>query len=271
MHLKAIAKLASSFNKLNDIDSSQIFVEKGLNINKNHINLNRLKINFLYRNKYYSDAIPLLLNLDTIDAKETYSKEMLGRVYYNMDSLEKAKITFNKLKKIDRENFKAYTYLGHISLKEKNYRAATMNYMMASFVGKVKRDEEYYGLASVYFETKKTKEAISNFQKAYSENRRNYKALYQAAKLSDDYYKDRKIAYKLYIKYLDNFQDRDEIMTSFIKKRIAETPRDQSQYLDVYKHYVEAKLSTNFKDAFKKSYSKYITTRYHIHSFSCKI
>jgi putative CocE/NonD family hydrolase len=43
-----------------------------------------------------------------------------------------------------------------------------------------------------------------------------------------------------------------------IKKRIAETPRDQSQYLDVYKYYVEAKLSTNFKDAFKNSYSKYI-------------
>ncbi|WP_179019593.1 CocE/NonD family hydrolase [Winogradskyella forsetii] len=41
-------------------------------------------------------------------------------------------------------------------------------------------------------------------------------------------------------------------------KRIAETPRDQSQYLDVYKHYVEAKLATNFKDTFKNTYSKYV-------------
>ena len=43
-----------------------------------------------------------------------------------------------------------------------------------------------------------------------------------------------------------------------IKKRVAETPIDQRQYLDVYIHYVEAKLSTNFKDAFKKSYNKYV-------------
>ncbi len=49
----------------------------------------------------------------------------------------------------------------------------------------------------------------------------------------------------------------EDALTS-IKKRIAETPRDQSQYLDVYKHYVEAKLSANFKDTFKKSYGKYV-------------
>lgn len=43
-----------------------------------------------------------------------------------------------------------------------------------------------------------------------------------------------------------------------IKKRIEETPRDQSQYLDVYQHYAEAKLSDNFKDTFTKAYRKYV-------------
>jgi|TARA_R110002051_G_scaffold294671_1_gene360163 hypothetical protein len=43
-----------------------------------------------------------------------------------------------------------------------------------------------------------------------------------------------------------------------IKKSVAEIPIDQRQYLDVYLHYVEAKLSMNFKDAFKKSYGKYV-------------
>ena len=42
------------------------------------------------------------------------------------------------------------------------------------------------------------------------------------------------------------------------KKRIKKTPIDQRQYLDIYMHYVEAKLSNNFKDAFKKSYRKYV-------------
>ncbi|WP_083426176.1 CocE/NonD family hydrolase [Tenacibaculum todarodis] len=48
-----------------------------------------------------------------------------------------------------------------------------------------------------------------------------------------------------------------EALVTF-KKRIKETPIDQRQYLDIYMHYVEAKLSKNFKDAFKKSYRKYV-------------
>ncbi|KOY53121.1 CocE/NonD family hydrolase [Polaribacter dokdonensis] len=43
-----------------------------------------------------------------------------------------------------------------------------------------------------------------------------------------------------------------------IKKRIKETPTDQRQYLDVYKYYVEAKQSKNFKAVFTKSYRKYV-------------
>jgi putative CocE/NonD family hydrolase len=43
-----------------------------------------------------------------------------------------------------------------------------------------------------------------------------------------------------------------------IKNRIQETTVDQRQYLDVYKHYVEAKFSQNFQKAFKKSYRKYV-------------
>jgi len=43
-----------------------------------------------------------------------------------------------------------------------------------------------------------------------------------------------------------------------IQKRIKKTPKDQRQYLDIYLHYVEAKLSKNFKNAFKNSYRKYV-------------
>ena len=42
------------------------------------------------------------------------------------------------------------------------------------------------------------------------------------------------------------------------KKRIKKTPIDQRQYLDVYMHYVEAKLSEDFTEGFKKAYRKYL-------------
>lgn len=226
LHLKAITRLAKGFKKLNDKDSTQLFVDKGLALNKNHIDLNKLKINQLYKDKEYKEAVPLLLNLDTIDKKDTYSKTMLGRTYYNLDSLDKAKKYFNKLIRIDFKDFKSYTYLGHIAMKQKEFVTAEIRYMVATYIGKEKRDEEYFGLATMYYQTNKPKEAIKAFQEAYAENYRNYKALYQLAKISDDYYKEKKIAYKLYIKYIERFLDKDETISAFVKQRIKDIKKD---------------------------------------------
>ena len=147
---------------------------------------------------------------------------MLGRVYFNLDSLEQAKKVFNKLSFIDREDFKALTYLGDIYFKEKNYDRAIMNYIMATIRGKEERDAEYYGLARVFYEMEKPKKAIKYFNKAYEENPSNYRALYQLATMSDDYYKDKKIAYRHYNTYYERFHRKDEGMTNYVKNRINE-------------------------------------------------
>jgi tetratricopeptide (TPR) repeat protein len=226
LHFKAISRLAKSYRKLNDMDSMQIYVNRGLAISPNDLDLNKLKINYLVRYRKYEESLPYLLNIDTLYKKETYSMSMLGRVYYNIDSLDIAKKYFKKLSYIDREDFKANTYLGHIAMKEKDYRGAMINYMMATYKGKEKRDEEYYGLATMYYETKKPKEAMNAFENAFKENRRNYKALFQLAKLSDDYYKEKKIAYKHYVKYVENFYENDKDMTAFVKRRIKDIKKE---------------------------------------------
>lgn len=221
-HLKSILRLASSFNKLNDKDSTQIFINKGLLIDSNHIALNKLNINQLYRDKKYQVAIVSLLKLDSVVKNDTYVASMLGRSYYNLDSLNKADEYFKKLYLIDKENYKSFTYRGHIASKEKKFKDAETLYRMATYIGKEKRDEEFYGLGIVNYELKKAKQALFYFDKAFKENIKNYKALYQLAKLSDDYYKDKKIAYKYYTKYLDRFIDKDLVITDFIKGRIKE-------------------------------------------------
>ena len=221
-HFNAVLRLASSFNKLKEKDSTQLFVKKGLELDSNHVALNKLKVNQLYRDKKYVEAIPFLLKLDTISKNDTFPTSMLGRTYYNLDSLEKADTYFRKLYFKDRENYKSFTYRGHISLKQKKFKAAEMQYRMATFIGKEKRDEEYYGLGTVNYELKKTKEAIFFFEKAYTENRKNYKALYQVAKLSDDYYKDKSIGYKKYVSFIERFKSKDKVMTTFVKKRISD-------------------------------------------------
>jgi tetratricopeptide (TPR) repeat protein len=226
LHLKAVVQLAKSFKKLNDKDSTQLFIDKGLTLSKNHIDLNKLKINQLFTDKKYQETIPLLLNLDTIDKKDTYSTTMLGRSYYNIDSLEKAKKYFTKLAFLDDKDFESNTYLGHIAMKEKDYNVARLNYMMATFKGKEKRDEAYYGMATMYYETKKPKKAMNAFEEAYKENRSNYRALYQLAKLSDDYYKEKKIAYRHYNAYIERFYDSDKDIAAFVRSRIKEIKKD---------------------------------------------
>jgi len=203
-----------------------LFTGKGLAINKNHIELNKLKVNQLYKDKNYKEAIPLLLNLDTIDRKDTYSTSMLGRMYFKLDSLDKAKKYFNKLYAMDRENFKAKTFLGHIAMIEEDYTTATFNYMMATYIGKEKRDEEYFGLGNVFLKKAQPKQALKAYEEAFKENRRNYKVLYQWAKLSDDYYKDKKIAYKLYIKYIETFYEKDLVIDAFVKRRIKDIKKE---------------------------------------------
>jgi tetratricopeptide (TPR) repeat protein len=226
LHLKAITQLAKSFHKLRDVDSTQLFVNKGLMISPDDFDLNQLKINQLYKEKKYKETLPFLLNIDTLYKKDTYSINALGKVYYNLDSLEQAKKYFTKLSFMDPEEFKANTYLGDIALKQKDYKAARMNYMIATFKGKRKRDEEFYGMATVYYETEKPQQAIKAFEQAYKENSRNYRALYQLAKLSDDYYKEKKIAYRHYIKYIESFYDTDEGMSAFVRSRIKEIKKE---------------------------------------------
>ncbi len=221
-HLKAVYHLATSFKVIGDLDSSYLFVEKGLKINSNHLKLNKLKINKLYREKKYKQAILLLKNINSLAKNDYYTIKMLGRSYYNIDSLELAKTYFRKARKLDSDDFKNLTYLGHIAMKQKKYGRARINYIIATFTGKQKRDEEYYGLASVYIRQEKRKEAIETLKKAMQENRRNYKALYQLAFLSDGFYKDKKIAYKLYQKYINSFEKKDKEMTVFVLQRIKE-------------------------------------------------
>jgi hypothetical protein len=78
----------------------------------------------------------------------------------------------------------------------------------------------------MYYETKKPKRAMKAFEEAYKENSSNYKALYQLAKLSDDYYKEKKIAYRHYNRYIERFYDSDEDIAAFVRSRIKEIKKE---------------------------------------------
>jgi tetratricopeptide (TPR) repeat protein len=221
-HFNAIEKLAKGFTKLKDKDSSAIFIEKGLELNPNHLDLNKLKINSLYIKKGYDESIVYLKHIDSLSPGEHYTHKMLGKSYYKLRNYPKALEHFNKATKINAQDFTAYVYKGKIHLERNEIKEAMFSYGMATFVGKESRDEAHLGLAKVYMEMKLPKRAIDEFKLAVAENHKNIKASYLLAKTSDDYYKDKKIGYKLYQKYLERFEGRSTETDEFVKSRIKE-------------------------------------------------
>jgi len=221
-HLKSVYQLAKTYSLLRKRDSSRLFTDKGLLLDSSHKNLNKLKINELFRNKKYHAAITRLLMLDSITPNELYTKKMLGRSYFNIDSLSKAESNFKKAKTLEKEDFKILTYLGHVYKAKKEYRKAFYSYLTATSVGKRERSEEYYSLGMLHLELKEPRMAIAMFKVAVKESDRKNKVLYQLALTSDTYYKDKKIAFEFYEDYINRFETKDKDITAFVKNRMKE-------------------------------------------------
>ena len=218
-NINTIYKLALTFNEVKIRDSTSVFTEKGLAIEPDHMNLNRLKINRLRRDKKFNEAIKILEKQDRIYPKEVYNQEMLGICYFNLDSLKRASTFFKKALRLNPENYKFFTYLGEIELGLENYTHAVSNFQIAAASGKTKLDQEYYGSGMAYLKMGENKKALSFFKKAYEDNKKNHQALFELAKTSDGYYADKKIAYKHYQNYLKHFGDQSD-QTEFIEKRM---------------------------------------------------
>ena len=225
-HLKSVYQLAKTFAQLRKRDSSRLFTDIGLQLDSLHVNLNKLKVNEYFRNKKYNLALKRLEMLDSMLPNDLYIKKMLGRSYFNIDSLDLAETNFKLARSLDKEDYKNLTYLGHIYKIKKNYRKAFVNYLRATSVGKKERSEEYYSLGMLYVETKRPKMALTMFDNALRENRNKYKAFYQKALTSDSYYNDKKIAYNLYDLYILRFEEKDKDLTAFVQSRMKEIQKE---------------------------------------------
>ena len=221
-HFNTIEKLAKSFLTIKDKDSSNLFTKKGLMLRPNHIDLNRLKINDLFRKKKYKESLSSLFHIDSIKPNEHYTHKMLGKCYYNLENYTNAEKHFKKAYMLNNEDYTSSIYLGDISFRKRDYNLAILHYTNGTVIGKKKRDRAYLGLANVFSATKKPKKTLAAYKNAVKENSKNYKALFALAKQSDNFYKDKKIGYQLYKKYLQKFSGKDSIADLFIKNRLIE-------------------------------------------------
>lgn len=225
-HIKSIYRLTLCYQTLRDKDSSNLFLDKGLALAPDHINLNKLKINNLYGQQHFSEAIELLKKIDSLQPSNFYTQKMLGKSYFKNEDYETAIGKFKKALSIDPEDFKSHTYIGHCYSSLNNFKKARFSYMQSLHVGKQQRDEEHYSFGFLFLKMEKPDQAIIHFKKARIENWKNANALYQLAVTSDSYYNDKKISYKLLKEYIQKFNDYNTEYTKYATRRILEIKKD---------------------------------------------
>lgn len=221
-HIKSIYQLANSFFKLREKDSTFLFINQGLKVDPRHQNLLKLKVNQYFLMKDFENSISTLKTLDSLYPNTKFANSMLGKSYFNSGDYKNAKKYLKRAMEIDRTDYKTLTNLGHVAMKEQDYKTAMFHYRMAATFGKTRLGEEYYGLGNAYLKMEKIPQAIANFEKAREDDPRDSKILFHLAKLSDEYYIEKKKVYKYYREFIFRFGGEDKNMTDFANRRIKE-------------------------------------------------
>ncbi len=220
-HVESMYQLSNAFSQLKIEDSTLLFFNKGLRLAPDHKNLNRLKAKYLRKEQKYDSVIKILLRQDSLYPQEFFNAKMLGLCYFSLEQYDAAEKWFKAALEINPEDFKSYTYLGHIGLKRNNTKDALLNYLFGVRTARIRRDEEYLGLGYTYIEMNELATAIRMFEHAFEENGNNDDALFEWALTSDRYYADKKIGYKKYELYLRRFSyKKDTTKLNFIKSRM---------------------------------------------------
>ena len=222
LHLKSIYGLAKFFKELRVRDSSMLFIDKGLKIDSSNINFLQLKANELYFLKDYKKSLTYLKKLDSLHFKSLNTYEMFGMCYKNLKDFKLAELYFKKALNLERNNSKIYYRLGSLYYQKNDVKLAKIYLMQSIIHAKPEIDKQYMLLGMISKKEKDLQKAIDFFDKAFKNNFNNYNALFQLALASDIYYKDKKIAYKQYQRYIERFDTKDKEITNYILQRLKE-------------------------------------------------
>ncbi len=222
LHFKSIYELAKFFKTLKYKDSTMLFIDKGLKIDSTNVNFIQLKATELYYSKKFKQTLNYLNILDSLKFKSVNTYQMAGLCYYNLKQYDLAEKSYKNALRIDRSNAVILYRLGTLYYQQKKIKLAKLFLFQSIMYGKGDLDKQYFLSGVIAKEENNSKMALSLFQDSYKNNSNNYKALFQWSVTSDFYYKDKKIALKLYQNYLQRFEKKDSEISKYIVNRIAE-------------------------------------------------
>lgn len=220
LYHKSAYKLAKIYRKEKVIDSMNLYLKKGLSIDPNSVVLNQLNIKVAYKNNDFNTVILGVQKLDTLNSNSKFYENLLGYAYYHSKQYQKAEKVLKNLVFAKKADEKTVYYLALANKELKNYEQAMYYLFMSIQLKTPKLNQDYYQLGLVFKELHKPESAIQFFKKSVKEKAYNPDALYELALLSEDYFKDKKIALAHYKNYLNLFEGNHKQRTLYVKQQI---------------------------------------------------
>ncbi len=227
-------RLGQIYFKLKNIDTALTLINKGLNLSRMNLELNRLKADILFGQKDFVGAVKHFLNTIVAGDTSALTYQKLGLSYYFVATSGGYPTEEGKCRKLD-EGIKALKsslekdssqvltsfYIG-ICYKEKSEIDSAIFYLNKSirlaFPNYI--SDIYTHLGLCYDKNKGYIQAIQSFKQAYEYNSAKKNILYYLASDYDKFYNDKSTAYYYYKKFVSEAVNPDKNLIEFAKDRI---------------------------------------------------
>lgn len=215
--IETIDQLSNLYLALNDLESAELMIGRGRNIDPNNVGLlyNQARLEQKRKN-HESVAVSIEKAMAQGDTSDYYQM-MLGVAYIHLDSVEQAIEHLEAI--VDRGKDSEYThhYLGLAYRSKEEHEKSIEHFEKAIELGISEKMGDFQAdLASVLIEQNNYRSAIAHYREALK-----YKPaaehLFHLARACDQYYKDKKIAMKYYEQYLST---DDKKFRNYTEQRI---------------------------------------------------
>lgn len=200
--MEVIEQLSSIALAAGQLDDAEKLLDEGLEIDGNNIRLLQTQARLWTKRKEYrlaADAIEkTLYQGDTSD----YYQMLLAISYCQLDSINKAIYHLEHLVNRKKDTEQTHEYLGFAYRKKGDLPQSQFHYETAIKMGISEKIDVYYAnLGETLEKQGKHREAIAQYEKAYSYNPKP-EYLFFLGYNSDSAFKDKRVALKYYKQYL---------------------------------------------------------------------
>lgn len=202
--VEAMIQLSSIYLALNQVDFAEQMIRAVKSIDPQNIkNLqNRAR---LYQKKKDHEQVVYSVKW-AMDSGDTtaYYQMLLGVAYVELDSLDQAIMTFERIIEMEEANEYTHHYLAIAYRDKGEVDKSISHFEQAIELGRSPKLYNFHeDLAKVFTETHQYRDALTHFEKAY-EYKPEPAFLFQMGRSADLYYKDKNIALRYYNRYLSS-------------------------------------------------------------------